>query len=378
MKNKKPYCTAPWNALTIGENGNVKTCCSGRTILGNINSESIADIVKNNPILDVKNKLLSNQYTSNCTACYEQEELSGVSLRGLYNLNYPKLSGELQFLDVRWNNLCNLACIYCNEEFSNVWAIQLGKTAKSQVKNTNTEVLEWILSKVSELKEVMLVGGEPLLMKQNYELLKQLPANVKVCMITNLAYDVKKNPATDILLLRPKQHIMWNVSTENIKSQFEYVRNRNNWEQFEKNLIFLKEKNFFINLNMVYGVFSAFTLLETVQYYHALGITQMCLQPLGDNPSLNVFNFPVPVLEKAYEALENTIKWIDDNVENKDKMLTHADAMLSKLQEAIDNNEPSVTKDDFLRAIRHCNKWNKNKFENLWPNEYQLILSALS
>ena len=37
------YCTAPFNGLTIREDGHVRTCCNGSISLGNLNYESIED-----------------------------------------------------------------------------------------------------------------------------------------------------------------------------------------------------------------------------------------------------------------------------------------------------------------------------------------------
>lgn len=374
MRNK-PYCTAPWNSLTIGEDGSVKTCCSGRTTLGNINNDTIEHIVKNTKLTSIKSSLKSNRYDINCTSCYEQEKLSGVSLRGMYNKLYPDLSNKLKFLDIRWNNLCNLSCIYCDEFFSSTWVRQFGNTNRINIKKDHAEVLEWILNKVDELEEVMLVGGEPLLMKQNIQLLRSLPDTVKISVITNLSYNIEKTPAAQLLLSKPLQNVMWGVSVENTKEKYEYTRNRSKWKLFDQNLRYLSKNKSGIHLNMVYGIFSGFNLLDTIKYfYEEVGINCMSLQPLGVNPELNIFNFPKPVLEHAFFCLKETLDWIETN--NHPFELTNAKEMLSKLTDTININSPSITKENFLNKIDECDRWTSVKFKDLWNDEYQLIVDS--
>lgn len=155
----KPFCNAPWVALTIGENGDVKTCCAGTTVLGNVNADYISNIVKNIELDHIKEKLSLNQFTENCSSCYIQEKKTGTSLREQY-ANF-ELSNTLKLLDVRWSNLCNLACIYCSDQFSSVWEVRTGKQRVIRAKEILANLKKLInhnlgtkLTKTSFLNEI--------------------------------------------------------------------------------------------------------------------------------------------------------------------------------------------------------------------------------
>ena len=236
------YCTAPFNALTIREDGQVRTCCVGDTSLGNLNQQSIDDIV-NGPVLkEIQQQMLSNKSDLlNCKQCIDDQEHSGVApLQNHYNQFYTEYKNiALRFLDIRWNNACNLGCMYCSPVFSSVWQDRLEIKRSSVVKNYQDELLTWVLSKSHGLQEIMLVGGEPLLMKQNYQLLNHLSDQCRVSIITNLSYDLPNLPCITKLLSRPRENTLWNISMENTGAQLEYVRNGSSWAQLKDNLKYL-------------------------------------------------------------------------------------------------------------------------------------------
>ena len=199
MTDTSVYCTAPWTSITVRENGNVLTCCAGKTIIGNLNQDKIENIVKSKNLQNIRNTMIQNTFDyKNCKFCVDLETQTGVaSLRTHYNTHYPINninSIELNFLDIRWNNTCNLTCMYCKPAFSSSWSDRLKINIQSSQKEYQSDLLTWILDRVDNIKEIMLVGGEPLLMKQNVDLLKKLPQDCRITFITNLSYDHEKNP----------------------------------------------------------------------------------------------------------------------------------------------------------------------------------------
>ena len=201
----KVYCTAPWNGLTIRENGDVRTCCVGAKALGNINNTDIKEIQNSQQLLEIQNNFLTgNVDKENCSQCINEEGQSLPSLRHYYNRYYTDTNLnklKLKVIDMRWSNSCNLQCMYCSPIFSSTWAAALDSKIKIQVNHDNhNNVANWITEHAHDLRELMLVGGEPLLMKQNYQILKSIPLDTKVTIITNLAYNLEDLPCLDSLL----------------------------------------------------------------------------------------------------------------------------------------------------------------------------------
>jgi uncharacterized radical SAM superfamily Fe-S cluster-containing enzyme len=128
MSDNKAYCTAPWNGLTIREDGHVRTCCAGQDSLLDLNNESILTIGKNLKLEKIKLQLLNGEIPSNCQLCVDTEKISNhSSLRHHYMTHYPAIDNELtlKFVDVRWTNRCNLSCVYCGPTFSSTWQQKL-------------------------------------------------------------------------------------------------------------------------------------------------------------------------------------------------------------------------------------------------------------
>ena len=128
MTKPNLYCSAPWKGLTVRESGDVKTCCAGETPLGNLNTESIEQILDGDRLKEIKSRLSAGERHENCRACYSQEDAgNNTTLRHHYERYYPYTDEgiELKFLDIRWNNKCNLSCQYCVPSLSSTWERQL-------------------------------------------------------------------------------------------------------------------------------------------------------------------------------------------------------------------------------------------------------------
>lgn len=378
------YCTAPWNGLTVREDGKVKTCCVGGTTLGNLNSTSIEDIEQSSLLKDIRTQMLAGQLdVNNCRECINLEKQSGLApLKEHYNKYYSKFDTDnlqLKFLDIRWNNLCNLACSYCTPDLSSTWGRRLNVKPYGLVKEYQDDLLAWVLKKVDTIEELMLVGGEPLLMKQNYELLARLPDNCKISIITNLSYDLENLPCINDLLRGSPGRIAWNISAENTHAQFEYVRSGANWLQFEKNLNFIKQHwPDSASVNIVYSMFSAFNLTDTIKIFSNYGIKKFNFMSITDNPTMDLFNMPGPIKQRAKQELTSAMAWHIQSLHPEDRHLypmQGADQLLASL----DNPDTHVVSlSDFDKKIQWYNSWATVPFNMLWPEVVHLTKNHLS
>ena len=238
------YCAAPWRGLHINARGNVKTCCAGNpNMLGNLYSQSIEQIL-NGPVLqEIRQSLRQGQpHDQYCKNCIERESKSGDSERSWHNrineqfdpsqagLNYeyPAL------IDVRWNTTCNLSCNYCDAGQSSKWASIVKKPVDTRTRHYYTDVCDYIEKHRDRIKEVALVGGEPLLLPENERLLDVIPSDCVVTLITNLSNKLENNAIFQKLSQR--QRVGWSISFDNIGERFEYVRYGAKWKTMLHNL----------------------------------------------------------------------------------------------------------------------------------------------
>jgi MoaA/NifB/PqqE/SkfB family radical SAM enzyme len=384
MTNPTVYCSAPWNGLTIREDGHVRTCCIGQTSLGNLNKVSIQEIENSEALKQIQQKMLSGQPDlDNCSGCVKLVSQSGLAtLRNYYNTNYPDINHnllKLKVVDVRWNNICNLGCLYCNEQFSSTWNNRLThKIHTKPVKEYQDDLLLWILKHVDSIQELMLVGGEPLLMKQNYELLKHLPNDCRISIITNLSYDLKNNPAFLPLLEKSKETVVWNVSLENLENKFEYVRSGADWEQLKNNLVLLSEHwPQSISINMTYSMFSAFDIVDTIKQFHNFGIKKFNIFAVTQNRSIDVFNMPTAIKQLAYQQLKQAYCWHNDQIHPEDKQLYQWVGVEQLLSHLESSEEHPIGLEEFENKIKWYDQWSVNKFSELWPEVHDLARQYL-
>lgn len=380
--NQTPYCSAPWNGLTIREDGQVRTCCVGKTVLGNLNTQSISEIEASPILSEIQNTLLNGQSHSNCANCVELENKKNyATLRSHYQKYYPEINSKLtlRFIDIRWNNRCNLACMYCNSAFSSTWSDRLNLTNAVPVSpDYQDDLLEWVLDKCDQTNEIMLVGGEPMLMKQNYKLLKELPQECQISIITNLAYNLDQLPCYSDLVQRPRNKIIWNLSMENTGSQFEYIRSGANWGQTVRNIKLMSSLwPDTLSLNFVYSVFSAFDIVNTVKQFCNLGVKKINFQPISQNPAMDVFRMPDPVRKYAQQQLCDLRFWHQSEfgVDAELYSINGIDSIINGLDKS--PGEP-IRLNEFLDQINWYDQYSNIKFVDLWATEYEFIKQHLA
>ena len=368
------YCTAPWNGITIREDGAVRTCCVGGVSLGNLNHTPITEIIKSPALKEIQEVIKNGQpHRQNCQQCVSGKSLMKDYYNQLSIDNFSDLS--LKVVDVRWSNLCNLKCMYCSPTFSSVWQSESRSSTKTiTVKSYQDDVAEWIMNKVDNLHELMLVGGEPLLMKQNYQLIARLSNEVNLSIITNLSYDLRNLPCIDDLLRRPKAHTKWNVSLDNVDQQFEYVRNLSSWSKVQENLVFVNDHwPETISINFVYSMFSAFDIENTFKKLHTLGIKKFNLFPVIGQDQINVFNMPLAIKQVAVENLKRAVEFHRNQIHPDDIELYPIAGVDQIFNSLMINNARNISKKQFYEKMQWYNRHSKYKFEDLWPHVMELV-----
>lgn len=362
--------------------GSVKTCCLGTENLGNLNETSIQDII-NSPVLKKIQQELRSGTSANCKACYLDDQQSNyASLRQYYQKYYPIDDDSkeiLEVLDVRWNNKCNLSCQYCHPHASSVWEEKLQIKPTRARKPYEDDLLNWILPQIDGLREILLQGGEPMLMKQNYSLFKLAPQDCQFSIITNLSYDIKNLPCIDDLLARPKNKIIWNISAENIGSKFEYIRTGANWEEFKNNLLWLTNQwSDTVSMNMVYFIFSSHDILDTIKTFYSLGVKKFNLMSLHNHPQLLLNTMPQHVQKQALDILYEVKQWHQTTFGCDAELypISGIDGLISGLQSP--TSHAIIDKKSFYDKIAWLDSWTDKKFSSLWPELDQYLRDNLS
>lgn len=375
---EKFYCAAPWRGLHINPRGDVKTCCAGDpNMLGNLNEHTIEEILQGPVMQEIRRSLRQGQpHAQYCYNCVQAERY-GRSERDWHNSVSPKFDyGTADdcehvptLIDVRWNTTCNLSCNYCGDMCSSKWAALKHIPFKSGARPYLDQVCDYLQQHQSSIKEVALVGGEPLLLPENELILDVIPEQATVTLITNASVDFERNRIVAKLFARP--NVGWSMSFDNVGARFEYVRHGATWSQLEHNVGLIRSRFDQAHrggVHAVYNIYNATRLTELFDWAKAQSLhTQWqslyqpeCLDPLKHQPAIR---------ELAVEQLELVLSRSD---------LT--DSERSFFEQAHRNFQTAPVMDLGTELRQHIqdienlyHKDQQGKFADLWPEISSLL-----
>jgi MoaA/NifB/PqqE/SkfB family radical SAM enzyme len=269
------YCAAPWRGLHINPRGDVKTCCAGDpNMLGNLNEQTIESILFGPKMIEIRQSIREGRPHAYCYNCVQAERY-GRSERNWHNNVSPEFdsgtAGDTEhvpvLIDVRWNTTCNLSCNYCAPACSSRWAALKKIPFKSGARPYYEQVCDYLDQHRDSIREVALVGGEPLLLPENERLLDVIPDLCVVTLITNMSVDLPGNQIFAKLAKRGR--VGWSLSFDNIDARFEYVRHGGSWNLLLENLAKVKklfDQGQWGGIHAVYNIYNATCLVEFTKF----------------------------------------------------------------------------------------------------------------
>ena len=280
----KTFCNFPWKQIYISTSGNHRICCMNPDNITkddgyfhfNMTRDKISDSWNSEYMKDMRVKLMNGEKHDNCKRCYQQEELGHQAMRDDYGMEdlIKKTAKDGTYneqpnnLELHFGNLCNLSCKMCSQNYSTTIGkelIKMGendpeflKWVKSQSGNVNNwtgqldvtydwfkdkkirlEVFEYVSKNVTNLQ---VIGGEPTVIKEFWELLEYLDDNntlaEKNLLVSSNLTNV--NPKLTRWLGKTKE---WMVaaSIDGIGDRNRYIRYPSDWNTILRNLKFYNE-----------------------------------------------------------------------------------------------------------------------------------------
>ena len=316
MLTNPSFCPMPWTGLMYNFDGKIKNCIRSAGLLGNIKDQPIESIlVENNR--PRQQQIVDQQPVDTCHTCYDLERgkkgFDHISDRIFYIRElkstpidtYQVGNFDLQTVDVRWSNLCNFACVYCNPEFSSKWSDELKIRHQTPTEQQTADFKNYIYDHAGQLRHVYLAGGEPLLMKENLILLEKLNPNVNVRINTNLSkVDTR---VFEAICEFPNVH--WTVSVESLAQEFEYIRHGGSWLDFLDNLKIIKQLGHKISFNMLHFLLNYNSIFDCVDFLKAQGFhnNSFVIGALLGPEYLNIRHLPEDVLNSVKNKLQDRI-----------------------------------------------------------------------
>lgn len=326
MKKHKTFCAALLNNIRYNNDLSISPCCVFSP------EQKIYDkdeYVNSDYMRDIIHRVIDGEKVKECSHCWKRESNDLRSHREIYNEFYfesgisEKLAEKakdipitIRAVDLKVGNRCNFACAMCkpsdssrieqfwnrnpNPEFSR------SEIDTRFVRDNNIHLLEKTLQQ-DELKNLKVLGGEPLLDKDVVNLLAnqtdERKSKLNLNIVTNGSIDL--NETCD--KLGGYRRINLSVSLEGIGAVQDYIRFGSKWNEIEKNILSIRDRHgVMLEIEHMYQAlnFSRYLEFTTWLNKHELYYS---LNPLTNPPHLSLNALPEDFVKKYIDSIPESI-----------------------------------------------------------------------
>tara|TARA_B110001454_G_scaffold21039_1_gene20092 strand:+ start:1024 stop:2214 length:1191 start_codon:yes stop_codon:yes gene_type:complete len=302
------FCPLLFQHLATHPHGGVTHCCIAdhRNALSssrdgdrfyNLNRDTVHDTMNSESFRKARLEVLNDEQPRACTRCYV-EESKGITSKRIEEIrNYPEYTidvardvtddtgymkdVQLDFVELRLGNTCNVACRTCNPASSSKWrndydALQNATTFQLTDYNT-MEGFRWperdgfwddLLQHCDHVKTFYINGGEPMLIKEHFAFLERLVEMGKTDI--KLWYNINMTLMNEkvIDLWRKFDHVKVSCSIDDLGDRNHYIRYPTKWNDVEKNIMRLKKEKFEIDITQTVSWMNYSTLGDFYKEFH--------------------------------------------------------------------------------------------------------------
>ena len=302
------FCPLLFQHLATHPHGGVTHCCVAdhRNALSssrdgdrfyNLNRDTVHDTMNSESFKKARLEVLNDKKPKACLRCYA-EEAKGMNSKRIEEIkNYPEYTidvarevtdnigymkdVQLEFVELRLGNTCNVACRTCNPASSSKWRNDydaLQKATTFQLTDYNTmEGFRWperdgfwedLLQHCDRVKTFYINGGEPTLIKEHFRFLERLVELGKTDI--KLWYNINMtNMNEDVIDLWKKfDHVKISCSIDDLGDRNHYIRYPTKWNDVERNFLRLKEEGFEIDVTQTVSWMNYSTLGDFYNIFH--------------------------------------------------------------------------------------------------------------
>jgi len=343
----KYFCPIPFHHFAIRPDGQAFPCCYFRHESTPKDFNLSHPDLFNHPYLQqIRSKLRNDEPVDGCIKCYENEKISGSSMRTEYlKATYlgfkdtPPEKPELTYIDLALSNVCNNKCRMCGPSLSTNWytdAKKIGMQIPSGLIKHENNLANYDLSKLTYIK---LIGGEPLMEETKFiDVLNKCDLSNLVIMITTNATLRPTEKLFD--LLKKCRKVKWVLSIDSFGKLNDFLRKGSDWEKVKENIKWYSE-NFPKNVN-IHSVASIYNinLLDLLPNYVSINFPTVGQKyvPVDGPDWMMPCNLPesvkILVIEKLKKSKKPFVNIMIDEINKSgsiDKFIKH-DKQLNHLR----------------------------------------------
>ena len=403
LTKSKTFCILPWIHLHAFPNGQAYPCCMGESDypVGNLHTHTMKEVWNSSEYKQLRTNMMNEVASKECVKCYEREEFGFVSMRNDANKNFGQHINlvdqttadgyleefKLRYYDIRFSNLCNFSCRTCGSWFSSSWYNEevkvFGPRKHPQFmyagKNKD-DMWNQMQEHIPYLEQIYFAGGEPLIMEEHYQILKDLVArkmfNVRLIYNTNFSKLALKDENV-LDLWRKFNSVSVGASLDDSELRGEYIRKGTKWKDIVANRRLMLEQT----PNIDFYVSSTVSIMNVwhLTDFHREWVEQGLLKPQDWN--INILQGPdrmrIDVLPKVYkdqirDKILAHIEWL-----RPQDPLTRAIGGYEGILNFMYQQDNSHLLNDFFTFTDKLDQNRNETFEQIFP-EYKELRSYVA
>lgn len=231
-------CAAFWNHVNLRSGDRIFPCCRFKYPVGEFNGD-LESILHSDTYQYLRNKSESEKIKG-CEKCYQEESLGVESMRQRFNKQYSTNEVSLKFLEIGFDNICNLSCKCCSQEFSHTWAQENLNYSKKESLIVSTKEIRNVPQTINR---ILFLGGEPLMTSRHSKFLQCLTSSEQVSVTYNTNGTFLLNDS-DISMLKQFQSVDFIISIDAFGEDNEKIRPNSVWDDILKFISQLETNNF--------------------------------------------------------------------------------------------------------------------------------------
>ena len=237
-------CSVFWKHINIRGDNRIVPCCRFKKPVATYTGD-LDHLLTSKTFQDLRNTDVSTM--PECAKCMYEEDNGITSFRQKFNQQLDTATVGLEYLEIGFDNICNLTCDGCYPEFSSAWSKKLNPHAH---KSTHYTSINEITAIPDTVNKIMFLGGEPLMTSRHKKVLEMIadPSKVKISYNTNATFLLDNDL---INILKQFKHVHFIVSIDGYKELNEKVRTGTKWSDVEAFIKQIQENGFEMSVNSV-------------------------------------------------------------------------------------------------------------------------------
>jgi len=407
-------CKNLTNGLRISTNGSYFACChtfnapfkdkNGNLL--NASTHTVPQALGSHSRNEMISDFNKGKRHPACKVCWDAEDAGFESKRERDNKTYHsfphRIKDKIFFLELNLGNTCNLACRICHISASSKWRKDHGvlnphlteddldaySLEFSRSFEDDSTVWDELHQLVPELQQLDIYGGEPMLMKKQWELL-EYSVKSGYAQKQHMSFNTNGTIITEkyIDILTSFKSCRIGFSIDGVGERFHYLRYPGKWEVVDKNIKTWLDKTKHLPSDKM-----IFELACTISVLNVLNVFEIADYAIENNLKvhigfvynpvyLSITNLPLDIkqkvlilLEEEYTTRQTKLNELTDITKEEYIRVSEIYRQVSKVITTLKlpNSSDAEQWSTFKSTTRKLDKSRKEDFRTAFPDTEKL------